>query len=245
MFLIGTFCYETTHASGYHHAWPKGWSTVPYLFWTKACAPFKGGGEGLSAPPWWQLENRVWLSVPDGGLGLCHLHILSGLDRTFHRCPEPANQSHFLHAERAQAVEPRYAELTVPAAGQPSLGSGLLLHLSLSHLYLEQSLDRQMPQEEQVLREKLARLSLSQCPHLLPFLLIPWPLQWPALSSLQVSSSLEGHWHGSQRSWAQAHSRVSWWGGEGRGTWVAQESGSGQRSAGSHGAGLHCLRQVS
>lgn len=23
----------------------------------------KEAGEGLSAPPWWQLENRVWLSV--------------------------------------------------------------------------------------------------------------------------------------------------------------------------------------
>lgn len=62
-------------------------------------------GEGLSAPSWWQLENRVWLSVPAGGLDSATCTSSRGWTGTFHRCPEPANQSHFLHAERAQAVE--------------------------------------------------------------------------------------------------------------------------------------------
>lgn len=65
----------------------------------------KEAGEGLSAPPWWQLENSVWLSVPAGGLNSVTCTSSQGWTGTFHRCPEPANQSHFLHAERAQAVE--------------------------------------------------------------------------------------------------------------------------------------------
>ena len=103
-FLIGTFCYETTQASGYH-AWPRSWSVVSTASGQRQVYLSKEAGEGLSAPPWWQLENRVWLSVPAGGLDSATCPPSWGWTGTFHHCTEHANQSHFLHAERSQAAE--------------------------------------------------------------------------------------------------------------------------------------------
>lgn len=95
-----------------------------------------------------------------------------------------------------------------------------------------------MPQEEQVLREKLARLRPLPVPPP-PCLSSRLPgSRWPAaLSSLQVS--VPGGTLALQRSWAQAHqSQLVGWGR--RGTWWLRKVALARASAGSHGACLHC-----
>ena len=132
-----------------------------------------------------------------------------------------------------------------PAAGQLLLGMWVLLPLLLYHLYLEQSLDRWMPHEEQVLREKMARLGLSQgslhpvFPPRLP------GSQQPGLSSLQISSSLEGHWLSEILGPGSTHwSQLVGW-GRGEVTGWLRKVALARVPAGSHVACLHCPRQVS
>lgn len=109
---------------------------------------------------------------------LGHLHILSGWTGTFHRCPEPGLIRVIFSTLREPSGSSRCGvDQSLQQDSRPwEVGFASLI---ARHLYLEQSLDRQMPQEEQVLREKLARLSLSQCPHLPAFPPRLPGSQWP------------------------------------------------------------------
>ena len=111
----------------------------------------KEAGEGLPAPPpWWQLENRVWPSVPAGGLGSAICSASQGWTSAFHCSPESANQIHFLSTTRVRCRPPCCAGLPVSCsrtagpceAGRPVPGRWALLRSLLGHPYLEQSADR-------------------------------------------------------------------------------------------------------